>query len=154
MTTIHLSDVQRDQFTTSGLIVVDGDYGGLKMNAIQEPYYVVPEQWSGVVTLTATCPRDNHDPETGRLFTHLSTGERALGNYCTCKAGVVTLGRFTIQALPVWLNSEERDHQVPHACVGDHGLMIVSEGGYMLPVPLDPLPQPGQFVLAFTEVAS
>jgi hypothetical protein len=132
MTTLHLTDAQRDTFTACGFIVV-------------EPADV--EQWSGVVTLTAACPDDGTvtvDRKPDRSPRDLTV------EVCeTCKgSGRVTLGRFTIPALlPVYYT----DRRGPER----HAVVVAPSGVFRLDrnsadtdyqLPLDPSPRPGQFV--------
>ena len=158
MTTIHLTDAQRDTFAACGLVVVDGvddnfpgkfdPVGGWR--DLDQPC----DTCGGEVLLSGkfgvdplglkVCP----DCRGGRRVATLT----ATCRWCEAKAinhphkeagheGVVTLGRFTIPALAqiteVW--PEGANHDRPCVAV-QRGAVLYIEG-------LDPLPRPGQFVV-------
>lgn len=178
--TVQLTDAQLAQFTACGLIVVDGEPGGIPR--LQISWTHAPELWRSLTEPCAACkgrgeiPRGGPIPyrwvrpcpdcDRGRQVVTLTTtckacrgmGAARYKNCQTCNAsGTVKVGSFTIRLLPVHDEHAETfmDHSVE---VTDQGLVLLhSADGVqrtIARVALDPLPQPGQWAVQFEAVDS
>lgn len=189
MTTIHLSDSERDQFAATGHIVVDGEScptcGGksgewekdgphdrwescpdcdentthLDGHAVRT--WVLPAKWRPA-TEPCDCVKAGTDTTWMRCTKCLDGIHRVVTLTATCPGCYVgcqqwrnghkrELGHFTIRLLPV-IGSFDLTERGPWPCVwiDPPGEALILPGPAYddsTPLAIDPLPQPGQWVL-------